>query len=173
MTLCSVLLLTAVDVLSPPVIDKSDQTIFQILNESLHHEHHHDGFLARLAGTPSTPPLHKFAKFMNFTQNEELFQLLDDPQGSYSLLAPDDKSLDKLPHHRHGDHHDHHDDHQYAHEAEGIDGSAPDDDVQDVFGGDAPVEISDLINAIADDQDAIHDMESSDNERRQKFRKLM
>lgn len=85
------------------MIDLSDKTIYQILNESLHPppppEHHkHMSF--------PPPPIRTFAKILNFTQNTELFNLLDDENKSFSLLAPDDRALKRFaPPHQHDHEH--------------------------------------------------------------------
>lgn len=40
-------------------------------------------------------PFHKLARFLNLTQDQDLFNTLEDADAHLTLLAPDDRALDR------------------------------------------------------------------------------
>jgi len=91
----------------PPVIDLSDYTIAEILNNTLYSPkpNPHDG-------PPRWPPLRKLAFFVNISTSAEFKKSIADPEAKVTLFAPDDFALSREghegpPHHHHDDDHHH------------------------------------------------------------------
>lgn len=187
---------------SPPVIDMSDKTIFQILNDSLRderHKHHHEPEPhmppppPHHGGPLPPPPLHLFAKFLNFSENTELFGLLDDTEASLSLLAPDDFALRRiLP--PHGHHHDQDapppppfsasaeeeeeeaDFQAFWGDANGVEESQHGEDSVDLFAGEASFDLSNVFTELLDNHQILLEGASStafDGARLQRLKKFM